>query len=65
MYQVLEEASVETIEVVAVIAVENRDDGYVYLLAAKRLGRLPAETEPKLDRVHQQFIAKRGRKRES
>lgn len=62
MYQVVEAAGIATIEVVAVVAVEARDDGYVYLLASKRLGRLPTETQPKLDRVHQQFIAKRGRK---
>ncbi len=63
VYQVLEEAREERIEVVAVVAVENRDDGYVYLLAANRLGRLPVETKPKLNRVHQRFIAQRGKKR--
>lgn len=50
VYQVVEAVGIATIEVVAVVAVEARDDGYVHLLASKRLGRLPAETQPKLDR---------------
>lgn len=62
VYHVIEEAKTTSLEVVAVVAVEARDDGYVYLLASKRMGRLPPETQPKLDRVHQQHIAKRGKK---
>jgi hypothetical protein len=62
VYQVVQDGGVATLEVVAVVAVENRDEGYVYLLASNRLGRLPDETRPKLNRVHQQHIAKRGRK---
>ena len=50
-----------TIEVVEVVAVEARHDAYAYLLAANRLGRLPRETEPEFDRVHQTVIARRAR----
>ena len=63
VYQVLQAGGQTVIEVVSVVAVESRDEGYVYLLAANRLGRLPPETEPKLKRVRQQFIAKRARKK--
>lgn len=63
VYQVVETAAGTKLEVVEVVAVEARDDGYVYLLAAERLGRLPAETRPKLNRVHQGAIARRADKR--
>ena len=52
-----------TVEVVEVVAVEARQDAYAYLLAASRLGRLPRETKPEFERVHQTVIARRGRKR--
>ncbi len=58
VYRVLD----ETIEIIEIVAVEARADMYVYLLAALRLGRLPAETKPQLNRVHQQIIAKRARR---
>ena len=48
------------LELVEIVAVEQRQDGYVYLLAAKRLGRLPQETNRKLNRVHQSVIAARS-----
>ena len=51
------------IEIVEVIAIESRSDMYVYLLAALRLGRLPAETKPHFNRVHQGVIAGRSAKR--
>ena len=50
-----------TIEVVEVVVVEARQDAYAYLLAANRLGRLPRETKPEYERVHQTVIARRGR----
>lgn len=50
-----------TIEVVEVVAVEARQDAYAYLLAANRLGRLPRETTPGFDAVHQTVIARRAR----
>jgi hypothetical protein len=46
-----------------VIAVEVREEGYAYLLAADRLGRLPVETRSKFGRVHQKMIARRGMRR--
>jgi hypothetical protein len=52
------------VEVVEVIAVEARADMYVYLLAASRLGRLPVETKPQFNRVHQAVIKKRSASRE-
>lgn len=48
------------VEVLEVVAVEARDDGYVYLQAAKRLGRLPSESEAKLKHVHQRRIRDRA-----
>ena len=52
-----------TVEVVEVVAVEARQGAYAYLLAANRLGRLPRETKPEFDRVHQTVIARRSRKK--
>ena len=52
-----------TVEVVEVVAVEARQDAYAYLLAANRLGRLPRETKPEFERVHQTVIARRSRRK--
>jgi hypothetical protein len=52
-----------TLEVVEVVTTEARQDAYAYLLAANRLGRLPRETKPEFDRVHQTVIARRARKK--
>jgi len=52
-----------TVEVVEVVAVEARQDAYAYLLAASRLGRLPRETKPEFERVHQTVIGRRSRKK--
>ena len=52
-----------TVEVVEVVAVEARQNAYAYLLAANRLGRLPRETKPEFDRVHQTVIARRAQAR--
>ncbi|HEY5014184.1 MAG TPA: hypothetical protein VIK61_15985 [Acidimicrobiia bacterium] len=49
-----------SVQVVEVVAVEARDEGYVYLLAASRLNVLPAETRAKLNRVHQAVVQRRG-----
>jgi hypothetical protein len=54
-----------TIEVVQVVAVEQRDEAYVYLLAAHRLGTLPHESRRRFNRVHQAVVARRGRTRKS
>jgi hypothetical protein len=51
------------IEIIEVIAVESRSEMYAYLLASVRLGRLPPETAPEFNRVHQQVIARRAAKR--
>jgi hypothetical protein len=51
------------IEVVEVVAVEARDELYVHLLASLRLGRLPAESQPRLNRVHQSLIERRSRQK--
>lgn len=48
------------VEVIEVVAVEARDDGYVYLKAAERLGLLPAETRPTLKRAQQRRIDDRA-----
>ncbi len=50
-----------TVELVEVVAVEARQDAYAYLLAANRLGRIPRETKPEFDAVHQAVIARRAR----
>lgn len=52
----------EEVEIVEVVAVEAREELYAYLLAAVRLGRLPDESRPRLNRVHQQVIARRSAK---
>jgi hypothetical protein len=53
------------LEIVEVVAVEARDELYAYLLAAARLGRLPPESQPRFDRLHQRVIRRRaGRPRE-
>jgi hypothetical protein len=49
--------------VLEVVAVESRADLYVYLLAASRLGRLPVETKPHFNRLHQKVIAGRAERR--
>lgn len=48
------------VEVIEVVAIEQRDEGYVYLLAAQRLARLPPEAKPRFDRVHQSVIKRRS-----
>lgn len=52
------------IEILEIVAVEARDELYAYLLAAARLGRLPEESRPRFNRLHQQIIRGRaGRRR--
>lgn len=48
------------IEIVEAIAVEERQEGYVYLLASQRLGRLPDTARKAFNRTHQKVIARRG-----
>lgn len=62
VYQVVdvEDDGTEVVEVVEIVAVEARDEGYVYLLASDRLGRLPEETKPRKKRTHEAVIARRG-----
>ncbi len=60
VYQIVGEGSKMRLEVVEVVAVEARAEGYVYLLAAIRLNRLPSESRPKLGRVDQREIARRS-----
>lgn len=57
VYRHLDDGDIEVIEAVAV---EARADGYVYLLAASRLGRLPKESKRRFDRIHQAMIALRS-----
>ena len=59
VYRELDE---ETIEIIDVVALESREDAYVYLLAAERLRRLPEETQQEFKSVHQRIIAKRDLK---
>ena len=60
VYRELDE---ETIEIIDVVALESREDAYVYLLAAERLRRLPEETQQEFKSVHQRIIAKRALKK--
>ena len=53
------------IEVIEAIAVEQREDGYVYLLAASRLKTLPDSSTNALTRIHQKVIRRRSDKRNS
>jgi len=53
------------IEIVEAIAVEAREDGYVYLLASARMGRLPATAKKAYNRIHQKVVARRGERAES
>jgi hypothetical protein len=60
VYRELDE---NTIEIIDVVAIESREDAYVYLLAAERLRRLPEETQQEFTSVHQRIIAKRALKK--
>ena len=60
VYRELDES---TIEIIDVVAIESREDAYVYLLAAERLRRLPEETQQEFTSVHQRIIAKRALKK--
>ena len=60
VYRELDE---ETIEIIDIVALESREDAYVYLLAAERLRRLPEETQQEFKSVHQRIIAKRALKK--
>lgn len=51
------------LEVLEVVAVEERDALYVYLLTANRLGRLPIESKRRFNRLHQQVILRRSSRR--
>lgn len=53
------------IEVIEAIAVEQRAEGYVYLLASTRMARLPDTAKKAYNRVHQKVIALRGEKRKT
>jgi len=52
-----------SVEILEVVSIEERSDGYAYLLAANRLDRLPEETQPFFEKVHQEKIAKRSARR--
>ncbi len=60
---VLQQRPDGTLEVLLVVAVEARADAYVYLLSAERLQRLPQPQQPNLDRLRQERIAQRARRR--
>lgn len=60
VYRELDE---NTIEIIDVVAIESREDAYVYLLTAERLRRLPEETRQEFTSVHQRIIAKRALKK--
>lgn len=61
VYREIDETHIEVFEI---IAVESRDDAYVYLLAALRLQRLPAVTTQEYQSVHQRMIASRAAKKD-
>lgn len=60
VYREIDEARIEVFEIVAL---ESRDDAYVYLLTALRLQRLPQETHQEYMSVHQRIIAERANKK--
>ncbi len=60
VYREIDETQIEVFEIVAV---ESRDDAYVYLLTALRLQRLPQETHQEYMSVHQRIIAERAKKK--
>ena len=60
VYREIDEARIEVFEIVAL---ESRDDAYVYLLTALRLQRLPQETHQEYMSVHQRIIAERAKKK--
>lgn len=60
VYRIIDETRIEIVEV---IAIESRDDAYVYLLTALRLQRLPTETHSEYQSVHQRIIATRAKKK--
>ena len=60
---VLQQRPDGTLEVLLVVAAEARADAYVYLLSAERLQRLPQPQQPNLDRLRQERIAQRARRR--
>lgn len=51
------------IEILEIVAIEARDELYAYLLAAARLERLPAESKPRFNRLHQQIVQRRASRR--
>lgn len=60
VYRVIDETHIEVFEIVAL---ESRDDAYVYLLTALRLQRLPHETHQEYMSVHQRIIESRAAKK--
>ena len=50
------------VEIAEIVAIESRPEGYVYLLAASRLGRLPDESKPRFMDLHQKKIGERSRR---
>jgi len=60
VYREIDETRIEVFEIVAL---ESRDDAYVYLLTALRLKRLPQETHQEYMSVHQRIIAERAKKK--
>ena len=60
VYREIDETHIEVFEIVAL---ESRDDAYVYLLTALRLQRLPQETHQEYMSVHQRIIAERAKKK--
>lgn len=60
VYREIDETHIEVFEIVAL---ESRDDAYVYLLTALRLQRLPQETHQEYMSVHQRIVAERAKKK--
>lgn len=54
------EVQVVAVEVVAIV---EREDAHAYMQAARRLGRLPKETEGEAKRVHDKIVRERAAKR--
>lgn len=51
------------IEILEIVAIEARDELYAYLLASVRLNRLPAESKPRFNRLHQEIVQRRVARR--
>ena len=63
VYRIVEERTQTRLEVIDIIAAEQRDLSYVYQLTSQRLKRLPDEQKPSFNQNHQQVLRNRSARR--